>query len=137
MLGQKFVKFFRWYFGKFNTPKFHSEITWPLNFNSLVHTYLVFKNCIDFDFFFVCLDLIYLNLFPRTSNSSPQSIVIIDTSIEYIMITGLIVYYCILMHTYLLLEDCVNFCLLLKTYLKFHLQITNLPTQRKSIFGTA
>ena len=29
-LGQKFVKFFRWYFGKFKTPKFYSEIIWLL-----------------------------------------------------------------------------------------------------------
>ena len=130
MLGQKFVKFFRWYFGKFNTPKFHSEITWPLNFNSLVHTYLVFKNCIDFDFFFVCLDLIYLNLFPRISNPSPQ----------YYWYPHWIYHdhcaHSLLLHTYLLFEDCVNFCLLFKIYLKFYLQITNFPTQRKSIFGT-
>ena len=31
MLGQKFVKFFRWYFGKFKKPKFYSEIIWPLS----------------------------------------------------------------------------------------------------------
>jgi hypothetical protein len=89
-----------------------------------VHTYLVFKNCIDFVFFFVCQDLIYLNLFPRISNSSPQSTVIIDTPIEYIMITVLVVYF-------LLFEDCVDFCLLFEIYLKFYLQITNFPNQRK------
>ena len=27
ILGQKFFKFFRWYFGKFKTSNFHSEIT--------------------------------------------------------------------------------------------------------------
>jgi len=30
MPGQKFVQFFVGLFGKFKTPKFHSEITWPL-----------------------------------------------------------------------------------------------------------
>ena len=30
MLEQKFVKFFPWYFGNFETPKFYSEIIWPL-----------------------------------------------------------------------------------------------------------
>ena len=29
-LGQKFVKFFCWYFGKFQTSKGHSRINWPL-----------------------------------------------------------------------------------------------------------
>ena len=98
--------------------------------NSLVHTYLVFKNCIGFDFFFVCQDLIYLNLFPRISNPSPQ----------YYWYPHWIYHdhcaHSLLLHTYLLFEDCVNFCLLFKIYLKFYLQITNFPTQRKSIFGT-
>ena len=30
ILGQKFIKFLRWFFGKTKTPKSHSEINWPL-----------------------------------------------------------------------------------------------------------
>ena len=30
ILGQKFVKFFRWFLAKFKTSKIHSEINWPL-----------------------------------------------------------------------------------------------------------
>ena len=30
ILGQKFIKFLRWLFGKLKTPKSHSEINWPL-----------------------------------------------------------------------------------------------------------
>ena len=30
MLGQKLWKRFRWFFGKFKTPQFSSEISWPL-----------------------------------------------------------------------------------------------------------
>ena len=30
ILGQKFIKFLCWFFGKLKTPKSHSEINWPL-----------------------------------------------------------------------------------------------------------
>ena len=40
-LGQKFIKFLRWFFGKFKTSKSHSENNWPLiliiNIGALYH----------------------------------------------------------------------------------------------------
>ena len=48
ILGQKFIKFLRWFFGKFKTTKSHSEISWPLYINvnlSYVQCYVTF--CIN------------------------------------------------------------------------------------------
>ena len=46
ILGQKFIKFLRWFFGKLKTPKSHSEINSPLDssgensFNFFKHYFL-------------------------------------------------------------------------------------------------
>ena len=45
ILGQKFIKFLSWFFGKLKTPKSHFEINWPLAVMILcVASWEVFEN---------------------------------------------------------------------------------------------